>query len=401
MEKPGEEEREATLFIIELFFHSHHRQHPMANASEAPAFHTINPADRIHPLLSLQEEHTSIINNLVIHTDANLKIPHTDFTDFLDRLQGLRKLIIRWNELHWIGLEEHQLCSFIQLFCLPSLQELYLLGANNFPLGVLLHFKGRKLCIEGIALTSAVMPIFPARVDARELGALTHLQLNGAQNIREFQMFIEWQKKKAHAFLQSVSFLQCNIQAREDDVTPEKVMEDLGPFLVTLGSAARCLEEFRFINWQNVSFNGPHITHSDLVSLTSLKRLHLHLGASHKGKEEKTMETLDASFRIWLFPFLSNLPSPRLLESVVITFSFFIPFPWPTDLHEWMKILAVDLDTELDRGFPELRTARLTYNIWGAHTRSYDWKTFNIALRPSKLNARGVACTFNTHIHKP
>ncbi|KAJ3562087.1 hypothetical protein NP233_g9792 [Leucocoprinus birnbaumii] len=355
----------------------------MASPFKPSTPYTINPADPAHPLLFFQDEHASLIDGLTIYTEANFKFPRSEFTDFLNRLHALKKLVIHWKVLNWVHLRGGS----------PS-------SAQNFPLCLLRYFTGKRLCIEATTLASAVMPVFPAEGETRRLGALTDFQIVGARNIREFRTFIEWQTDKAYAFLQSVNSLRCNIHSRDDGAVPENVMIDLGSLLLKFGAVARRLEEFRFTDWQNTSFDGLQIARSDLVSLTSLKRLHLHFGASLKGNE-KTMTTLNTSFRKWLFPFLSQIPSPQILEIVDITFSFSISFPWPTDLHEWMETFAKELDVMLDSRFPRLRTANLTYDVRGAHTRPYDWTTFNTTLHPTKLHARGVACVFKTQLYRP
>ena len=110
---------------------------------------------------------------------------------------------------------------------------------------------------------------------------------------------------------------------------------------------------------------------------------------------------MDSSLRKWLFPFLSNLPSPHLLEIVHVTFSFVVPFPWPTDLHDWMQKFAAMLEAVLVNRFPRLRAANLTLDLRNAHTRPYDWIAFNADLQPKYLPARGVACKFKAQVYRP
>lgn len=148
------------------------------------------------------------------------------------------------------------------------------------------------------------------------------------------------------------------------------------------------------------SFDGYQFTQTDLAPLTSLKRLHAHLGASPKG-DEKTMGIMNSSLRNWLFPILRNLPSPQILEHVKITFSFVVPFPWPTDLHTWMHSFSTELDEQLTSTFPNLTTASFTFDLRGAHTKPFDWPAFNGTIRPLRLQARGVTSTFRAEVYRP
>lgn len=113
------------------------------------------------------------------------------------------------------------------------------------------------------------------------------------------------------------------------------------------------------------------------------------------------MDNMDSSLRKWLLPLLSNLPSPYILETVEVTFSFIVPFPWPTDLHTWMQSFSTILDSLLAAKFPRLRTANLTFDLRNAHTRPYNWKAFNSTLQPTKLQAQGVACAFKAEVYRP
>lgn len=148
------------------------------------------------------------------------------------------------------------------------------------------------------------------------------------------------------------------------------------------------------------SFDGYQFTQSDLASLTSLKRLHVQLGASPKA-DEKTMETMDYSLRRWLFPILNSLPSPALLEHLHVMFSFVVPFPWPSDLHTWMRTFSIDLDEHLASTFPGLTIANLTFDLRGAHTKPFNWQNFNDSIRPERLQTRGVTSTFRAEVYRP
>ncbi|KAF5349177.1 hypothetical protein D9756_009359 [Leucocoprinus leucothites] len=374
----------------------------MADPFKPSTQHSINPLDPKHPFLFIQDDNrASHIQSLTIFTEAASGELRSELTDFLDRLHALQKLVIHWKALDWVQLGEHGLRALVRLFSLPSLQELQVLASGNFPLCLLRYFAGKKLCIAATTLATAVMPLFPADTEARRLGALTDLSIVSARNIREFRTFIEWQTDKAQTCLQFVNCLRCSVSWRDVGAKPEDVMKDLGSLLLRFGAIARDFEELRLLDWQNNSFDGPQVAQSDLVSLTTLKRLYLHLGASPKASE-KTMDSMNTSLRNWLFPLLTNLPSPQVLEVIDITFSFVVPFPWPTDLHTWMETFASELEATLDIvRFPRLQTANLTFDLRNAHTRPYNWQAFNATLHPARLYARGVACVFKAQVYRP
>lgn len=373
----------------------------MAETFEPSTAHSINPYDAKQPLLFIKDDQrASHIRRLTIFTEAASGELRSELIDFLARLHALEMFVIHWRALDWLQLGEAGLQAFVRLFSLPSLMELQVLASVNFPLCLLQYFMGRKLCISATTTVTSVMPLLPADIQARKCGALRDMMVGGARNIQEIRTFIEWQTDRAQVCLRFINCLRCNISWRDSGAKPQEVMRVLGSFLLKIGSIVDCLEEFHFLDWQNNSFDGPQAAQSDLQFLTSLKRLYLHLGASPQA-HEKTMDSMDSSLRKWLFPFLSNLPSPHLLEIVHVTFSFVVPFPWPTDLHDWMRKFAAMLEAVLVNRFPRLRAANLTLDLRNAHTRPYDWIAFNADLQPKYLPARGVACKFKAQVYRP
>ncbi|KAF9444185.1 hypothetical protein P691DRAFT_807733 [Macrolepiota fuliginosa MF-IS2] len=381
--------------------------------------HTINPLDPRHPLLFIHDDdQTSHIKALTIFTEGPSGKICSEVIKFLDHLHSLEKFVIHWRALDWVMLGEPEIRALVRLFSLPSLHELQILASANFPLCLLQYYAGKQLSIAATTLATAVTPVFPSDTEARRLGALTELALLSASNIREFRTFIEWQAGKAHTSLRSVKCLRCSVSWGDEGAKPEESLKDIGSLLQRIGPICRDLEEFRLLDWQNStftpvhsstrlmsapqidSFDGYQFTQADLASLTSLKRLYVQLGASPKA-DEKTMNSMDASLRHWLLPLLSNILSPQLLERIDITFSFVVPFPWPTDLHNWMRSFAAELDVGLTHKFPTLRTANLTFDLRNAHTMPYDWQAFNDGIQPTNLQARGVACAFRAAVYRP
>ncbi|KAF7761454.1 hypothetical protein Agabi119p4_9446 [Agaricus bisporus var. burnettii] len=373
----------------------------MADTFKPDTVHTINPSDPKHPFLFINnDEDATHIKSLTVHTEGTSSTLNPELIQFLNRLRCLERFVIHWKTLNWVMLEEQELGALVQLFSLPSLQRLEILASANFPLSLLRYFTGSKLCIAATTLATAVMPVFPTDTQARERGALIDLSLVGARNIREFRTYIEWQGERAFASLCFVKTLRCSVSWREQDEKPGEFNKDIGSLLQRIGHVSSGLEEFRILDWQNNSFDGYQFTQFDLASLTSLKRLHVQLGASPKA-DEKTMETMDYSLRRWLFPLLNNLPSPALLEHLHVMFSFVVPFPWPSDLHTWMRTFSIDLDEHLASTFPSLTIANMTFDLRGAHTKPFNWQNFNDSIRPERLQTRGVTSTFRAEVYRP
>ncbi|KXN86644.1 hypothetical protein AN958_09822 [Leucoagaricus sp. SymC.cos] len=362
--------------------------------------HSINPFDPVHPLLYTEDERTSHIRALTIHTEAHSGEPRPQFIQFLNRLHALEKLVIHWKALDWVLLGGDELQALVRLFSLPSLKELEVLASANFPLCLFRYFTAKKIHLEASAVATAVMPLFAADTQTMGQGALVDLSLVGAQNIREFRTFMEWQTDRAQEIIRSIKCLQCSISWRDQGQGPQDPLKDVSSLLLKISTVAPHLEEFRLVDWQSDLIKDRQIDAAYSVNLTSLKRLSMRYGASIKATE-KTMESMNECARPWLLPFLSNLPSPRLLETLDVMFSFVVPFPWPTDLHKWMRELAKDLADKLVENFPRVQKVSLTFDLRNAHTVQYDWVAFNNALHPIGLAQRGVDCKFKAVIYRP